>query len=243
MSFEYTPPKYAQLIAELERRIDSGEYPPGSPLPSEHQLMAEFGMARPTVVKALGVLRDQGWIVTHQGKGRFVRGRPAIPTGQQVRAGRELLDRREAQVSSRLLMAGETEAPNRIATYLGIKPKSPVVLRRTLVEHDNEPTEISSTWLPLSVAEGTPLTESAELKQGVRRYVEAAAGTALDHIIEHVTARNPTKEEGTLLDVKNSAALLAVYAVACDATGKPWVVVESVLPGDRHELEDAYPIR
>ncbi|MEV0581300.1 GntR family transcriptional regulator [Nonomuraea sp. NPDC050310] len=243
MSFEYTPPKYAQLIAELERRIDSGEYPPGSPLPSEHQLMAEFGMARPTVVKALGVLRDQGWIVTHQGKGRFVRGRPAIPTGQQVRTGRELLDRREVQVSSRLLHAGEIEAPNRIAAYLGLAPKSPVVLRRYLVEHDNEPTEISSTWLPVQVAEGTALVDADELRQGVRRYVEAAAGAALDHIIEHITARNPTKEESGLLGVKGSAALLTVYAVACDATGKPWVVVESVLPGDRHELEDAYPIR
>ncbi|MFC5820553.1 GntR family transcriptional regulator [Nonomuraea harbinensis] len=243
MSFEYTPPKYAQLIAELERRIDSGEYPPGSMLPSEHQLMAEFGMARPTVVKALGVLRDQGWIVTHQGKGRFVRGRPAIPTGQQVRTGRELLERKEVQVSSRLLTAEEVQAPNRIAAYLNLKPKSAVVLRRSLVEHDGEPTEISSTWLPVEVASGTPLTEPEELKQGVRRYVESAAGTSLDHIIEHVTARNPTKEESSLLDVKPSAALLTVYAVACDATGRPWVVVESVLPGDRHELEDAYPIR
>ncbi|MEV4582008.1 GntR family transcriptional regulator [Nonomuraea angiospora] len=243
MSFEYTPPKYAQLIAELERRIDSGEYPPGSLLPSEHQLMAEFAMARPTVVKALGVLRDQGWIITHQGKGRFVRGRPAIPTSQQARAGRELLDRKEAQVSSRLLSTGEVPAPNRIAAYLGIKPKSPIVLRRVLVEHDNEPTEISSTWLPVEVAQGTALADPEGLKQGIRRYVEAAAGASLDHIIEHITARNPTKEECGLLDVKSSAALLAVYAVACDATGKPWVVVESVLPGDRHELEDAYPVR
>lgn len=243
MAFEYTPPKYAQLIAELARRIEEGKYPPGSPLPSEHQLMAEFGMARPTVVKALGVLRDQGWIVTHQGKGRFVRGRPAIPTGQQVRAGRGLLDRKEVQVSSRLLVAGEVEAPNRIAAYLGLKAKSPVVLRRSLIEQDNEPTEISSTWLPVEIAQGTALVESEELDQGVRRYVESGAGTSLDHIVEHVTARNPTKEECGLLDVKSSAALLAVYAVACDATGKPWVVVESVLPGDRHELEDAYPIR
>ncbi|TQS29068.1 GntR family transcriptional regulator [Microbispora sp. KK1-11] len=243
MSFEYTPPKYAQLIAELERRIESGEYPPGSPLPSEHQLMAEFGMARPTVVKALGVLRDHGWIVTHQGKGRFVRGRPAIASAQQVRTGRELLDRKEVQVSSRLLTAGPAEAPNRIASYLGIAPKSSVVLRKTLVTSDDEASEVSSTWVPADVAEGTALTDSADLKQGVRRYVEAAAGVELDHIVEHVTARNPTPEERDLLGVKASAALLAVYAVACDATGKPWIVVETILPGDRHELEDAYPIR
>ncbi len=243
MSFEYTPPKYAQLIAELERRIDTGEYPAGSLLPSEHTLMAEFGMARPTVVKALGVLRDQGWIVTHQGKGRFVRGRPAIPTGRQPRTGRELLDRAESQAAGKLLAAGPVEAPNRIAAYLGLELKTPVVGRRILIERDGEPSEITSTWVPQDVGTGTALAEEADLRQGVRRYVESAAGVSLDHIIEHVTARNPTPEERDLLGVKSSAALLSVYAVACDATGKPWVVVETVLPGDRHELEDAYPIR
>ena len=30
MPYEYTPPKYAQVIDELRRRIESGEYPPGS---------------------------------------------------------------------------------------------------------------------------------------------------------------------------------------------------------------------
>ena len=88
MPYEYTPPKYAQVIAELQRRIEAGEYPPGSLLPSEHQLSAEFGIARPTVVRALRVLRQDGWIETQQGKGSFVRGRPALagvstgPAGQ-----------------------------------------------------------------------------------------------------------------------------------------------------------------
>ena len=33
MPYEYTPPKYAQVVAEIKRRIESGEYPPGSLLP------------------------------------------------------------------------------------------------------------------------------------------------------------------------------------------------------------------
>jgi len=33
MAFEYTPPKYAQVIGAIQRRIESGEYPPGSLLP------------------------------------------------------------------------------------------------------------------------------------------------------------------------------------------------------------------
>ena len=93
MPYEYTPPKYAQVIDELRRRIESGEYPPGSLLPSEHQLSDEFQIARPTVVRALRVLRQDGWIETQQGKGSFVRGRPALAGLETARPGEEALSR------------------------------------------------------------------------------------------------------------------------------------------------------
>src|ERR1039458_10846323 len=96
MAYEYTPPKYAQVIAELQRRIESGEYLPGSLLPSENQLSGEFGIARPTVVRALRVLRQEGWIDTQQGRGSFVRGRPALAGGAAERRGLVALDRDEA---------------------------------------------------------------------------------------------------------------------------------------------------
>ena len=51
MGFDYAPPKYAQVVAEIKSRIERGEYPPGSLLPSEHQLVSDFGVSRPTIVK------------------------------------------------------------------------------------------------------------------------------------------------------------------------------------------------
>src|ERR1700749_4496775 len=96
MPYEYTPPKYAQVVAEIQRRIESGEYPPGGLLPSEHQLSDEFQIARPTAVRALRVLRQDGWIETQQGKGSFVRGRPALAGLEAQRPGEEALNRDEA---------------------------------------------------------------------------------------------------------------------------------------------------
>ena len=43
MSFDYAPAKYAQVVAEIQRRIECGEYAPGSLLPSEHQLVNDSG--------------------------------------------------------------------------------------------------------------------------------------------------------------------------------------------------------
>src|SRR6266702_2795606 len=120
MPFEYTPPKYAQVIAELQRRIESGEYPPGSLLPSEHQLSAEFGTARPTVVRALRVLRQEGWIDTQQGKGSFVRGRPALTGVSAERRGQAELDRDESTAGGDGITTGTAAAPARIAALLAV---------------------------------------------------------------------------------------------------------------------------
>src|SRR5580765_4455162 len=119
MPYEYTPPKYAQVIDELRRRIESGEYPPGSLLPSEHQLSDEFQIARPTVVRALRVLRQDGWIETQQGKGSFVRGRPALAGLETVRPGAEALNRDEAREPGDPIDTVMGPAPARVAALLG----------------------------------------------------------------------------------------------------------------------------
>src|ERR1700678_2132852 len=113
MPYEYTPPKYAQVIDELRRRIESGEYAPGSLLPSEHQLSDEFQIARPTVVRALRVLRQDGWIDTQQGKGSFVRGRPALAGLESQRPGEDALNRDEAREPGSLIGAAITPPPPR----------------------------------------------------------------------------------------------------------------------------------
>jgi len=132
MPFEYTPPKYAQVIAELQRRMESGEYPPGSLLPSEHQLSGEFAIARPTVVRALRVLRQEGWIETQQGKGSFVRGRPALARAAAERRGQAELDRDESREPGELISVGTAAAPARIAALLGIAARARLAVQRMI---------------------------------------------------------------------------------------------------------------
>jgi GntR family transcriptional regulator len=65
-------PVYRQIAAMLRARIESGELAPGMPLPSEVAVMQETGVARDTVRKAVALLRDEGLVITVQGKGTFV---------------------------------------------------------------------------------------------------------------------------------------------------------------------------
>src|SRR6266581_5121574 len=105
MPVDYAP-KYAQVVAEIKKRIERGTYLPGSLLPSEHQLVAEFGVSRPTIVKSLAILRQDGWIDTQQGKGSFVRGRPALADAERTRPARDVTELAEVEMAGELVQAG-----------------------------------------------------------------------------------------------------------------------------------------
>jgi len=241
MSFDYAPPKYAQVVAEIQRRIESGEYAPGTLLPSEHQLVAEFGVSRPTIVKALSSLRQDGWIETQQGKGSFVRGRPPLAGAQRTRPAETALELPETAVSGELVQAGVKLAPAYVVTLLGLKPGAKAFLRqRLLSEEDGTPIELASLWLPLELAAGTDLASPELLAESIRHHLASRKKVRLDHAVERISARKPAGEEAALLQVAADAPVLNVIVAGYDATSRPVQVTDLVLPGDRHEIHDAY---
>jgi GntR family transcriptional regulator len=66
-------PLYTQLADILREMIAKGDLPPRSPLPSESYLQQEQGIARGTVRTAIGILRDEGLVVTISGRGTYVK--------------------------------------------------------------------------------------------------------------------------------------------------------------------------
>jgi DNA-binding GntR family transcriptional regulator len=243
MPYEFTPPKYAQIIAALQERMESGEYPPGSLLPSEHQLSSEFGTARPTVVRALRELRQSGWIETEQGKGSFVRGRPALAGTGGERRGQAELDRDESREPGELITAGPVPVPARIAAMLGVEQGALVVARRRLIRQETgEPSEILTWWALPDLAARAGLDGPGPVRGGIRSVVSRAAGTRIDHVVEQVTARRADPHEVRLLGISKSAPVLALYVSARDATGRPVLALDLAMAGDLHELEDAYQV-
>ena len=69
-------PKYQRIADDLRARIGSGEYPPGSQLPTKADLMARYQVAVNTVERAIDELRKAGLVETLQGAGMFVREPP-----------------------------------------------------------------------------------------------------------------------------------------------------------------------
>ena len=241
MGFDYAPPKYAQVVAEIKRRIEEGDYPPGSLLPSEHQLVQDFGVSRPTIVKALSALRQENWIETQQGRGSFVRGRPALAQAERTRPAQNVLELPEAQLEGDLVQAGVKLAPPHVAALLGLETGAKAFLRQRVLSEDDEPVELASAWLPLEMASGTDLASPNLLDESIRHHLQARKRVRFDHAVERISARRPTGEEAALLHVSPDVPVLNVIVTVYDAAVQPLQVMDLVLPGDRHEIHDAYP--
>lgn len=63
---------YRQLAEILRARIERGDWLPGRPIPSESQLMGEYGLARVTVRKAIRLLADDGLVTVVARRGVYV---------------------------------------------------------------------------------------------------------------------------------------------------------------------------
>ncbi|MEU9246722.1 GntR family transcriptional regulator [Streptomyces sp. NPDC048385] len=72
IDYEGPDPVWFQLAAILVARIGRGDYPPRRAIPSESQIMGEFGVARGTARKAIAFLAEQGLVRTVPGRGSFV---------------------------------------------------------------------------------------------------------------------------------------------------------------------------
>jgi GntR family transcriptional regulator len=236
---EFSPPKYAQIVSAVQRRIQDGTYPLGAMIPSETELIREFSVSRPTVVRALQVLQSQGWIDREHGRGSFVRNRTVV--ADQPRPGRAFLDETEAGARNSLLHVGREPAPPPIAMLMRTPGGTPALLRRRLVERDGQPSELVSSWFPLDVAEGTDLGNDQLLPAGIYQHLHAVKRLRFDHVAERIRARLVTSEESRLLRVGKQTAALNLLLTVYDAEDRPLQVVDAVLPGDLHELDDVYP--
>ncbi|MGI5485655.1 GntR family transcriptional regulator [Microtetraspora malaysiensis] len=237
MSMDFAPPKYAQVMTAIQQRIRDGEYAPGDMLPSETQLVREFGVGRTTVVRALQTLAMQGWIEREHGRGSFVKGRPETPV-ERVRPG--LAAAENAESAENIVSVSRVPAPRHVARLLGVDERTPVIARQRMANQGDKVSAAETLWFPLEIAVGTDLDKPDPLRHGVRQHLQAVKHLRFDHVTERLSARKPTKDEADLLG--SSAPVLGVVAMVHDPAGTVLMVVSVALPGDLHELEDVYQV-
>ena len=138
-------PLYLQLREAVRAKIESGEYMPGTPIPSEKQFADAYGMHRLSVRIALNVLIREGLLKSIQGKGVYVCGPKKQETTYGIQPGPEELKTIEG---SRVLIKAVREAGPYYSSLLSLAPEDPVWYIRRILSQNGEPVALKDTIIP-----------------------------------------------------------------------------------------------
>jgi len=242
-------PAYLQIADDLRDRILSGTLAAGDKLPSESDLMRDYDMSRTVAKMAINVLRSEGLITSHPGKGSFVR-----EARQVRRLGSDRYQRRSdasPPFASDAKAAGQTarwehrsreeRASPAIADRLAIEPGDPVMVTDYRFFADDEPTQLSISYEPLAITRGTPVERPED---GAAVGVTARMDTIGHHVTEvseRVTTRAPRPHETEALAIPPGVPVLVIVRTHyADTT--PLETADIIVPGDRYEVTWRTPV-
>jgi GntR family histidine utilization transcriptional repressor len=128
-----TIPAYEQVKAFIKTRISAGTWKPGDPVPSEAALMAQFGISRMTVNRALRELAAEGMVTRVQGSGTRVAELHRISSRLTIRDIHEEVAERGHVHTTRVLKVEAEKASADVAKTLGLRTGARVF--HTLLVH------------------------------------------------------------------------------------------------------------
>jgi GntR family transcriptional regulator len=219
-------PKYLRIHGDLRDRISSGQWPPGSPLPSQHELAGQFGVSIMTLRQALQLLIDDGLIQTRHGSSTYVAAHYAYDLGH-LRGFAADLTAQGARITTELLAAGTITPPADVGTRLA-SPAEVLRLRRLRLS-DSRPLIVQTSYLPATLSYAL---ESADLRHRGLYATLAEHGLIIARANETITPTTlSTVDARDLARPRGSPALLS-HRVSFTATGIPVLDDHALLPGD-----------
>lgn len=224
-------PKYWGLKRHLLELLSS--LPPGSPIPTERSLAAEFDVSRTTVRQALADLTVEGRLLRVQGKGTFA-AEPKVAQRLQLSSYTEDMRAQGREPSSRLLDIAEIPAEGELPALLGVRSGAKVLRMQRLRLADGEPMAIETTHLPLGRFRGLRkyVSGGGSLYQVLKERYDVEMG----HAEETIETALAGPHEAELLGADVGMPMLLLSRHVWDTTERPVEWVRSVYRGDRYKF-------
>jgi GntR family histidine utilization transcriptional repressor len=124
---------YARIKQHLKNELARGRWPAGAAMPSDAELVAQFGVSRMTVTRALNELRAEGLIERIQGVGTFAAHLARVSSTLQIRDLHEEIVARGHRHHAVVPLAKKERASAPLALQLGLGAGAP--LFHTLIVH------------------------------------------------------------------------------------------------------------
>jgi GntR family histidine utilization transcriptional repressor len=228
-------PLYARVKEHIRTHIQSGDWQPGTRVPSENELVETFGISRMTANRALRELSADGLLNRVPGVGTFVKEQPARSSLMELRNIAEEIAARGHRHTCRLETREEVTASQTLAEQFEMKAPGRLFHLVLVHEENGVPVQLEDRYVnpfmvPSFLAKDfTKTTPTAYL-------VSAVPVDELEHTVEAVM---PSIAQRRHLDIGAHDPCLALHRRSW-SRGHVVTVATLIYPASRYALYSRY---
>ena len=228
-----TTPIYRNIAQVLLSRINEGDFRPGSRVPSERELAAEYGISRMTARAAVQLLAQRGLVERKERSGVFV-ALPKIEQGLDTVAGfYDQMRSRGIVPGAEVLEArtiGARELNSGVAAHLELTGEDlvhEVVRRRT---GDGEPLALEESYFPEHLF---PELLDGDLTGSVYGLLRDRYGLGPSRSRQEIEPTQLDSNAAAVLGARPDVPALLVTRTTWDTDGRPIEFARDLYRGDR----------
>lgn len=224
--------RYDAIFRDLRDAIEEGRYPFRAFLPSEAELTRFYSCSHNTLRRALGLLREQGYVQPVHGKGVrvvFQKGERETFTVGQIESFREATARSHFSARTEVVDVHHLLATDDIAYRFGFETGCDLTYVER-VRHINDEALIRDRSLFLSSS--VPDITDAIAAASIYEYMERDLGITIAMSKRTITGQRATQHDRELLDLDGVDYLAVVNNSVFDAQG---ILIECT--ESRHRLD------
>ena len=226
---------YQQVKDFISQKIQDGSLKAGDRLPSEHELVAQFGMSRMTVNRALRELKEQGRIVRVAGVGSFVAEQKSQSTLLQIANLASEIRQRGHDYRCEVVVVERVAAPLDVAAALGVRTGESVFHSVCVHLEDGLPIQLEDRYVNPRVVPDFA-QQDFSLLQPSEYLVRNVPFDEIEHVVDAVL---PNAEQAASLHMPPTQPCLLLTRRTW-TKGVPVTLVRCLHPASRYQLGSRY---
>jgi GntR family transcriptional regulator len=228
-------PIYLQLAGLFRRRIESGEWPVGSQIPTLDALALEFGVARATIRQTTGLLKQEGLLARYRGRGTIVLRRPPQEFWYEVGSDWDsmIAAYRYEGFATQILEAPQNMPPP--PDYASHMQRGEYVFIRRLDIVRGKPVAVDAAWLNTRIK--ARIDEPALRSFPTLLLLHEMPGLVIDRVLQTVTIASADVELSTLLRVPLNSPLAVIQRTLYGTDDTLLCLYQSFNRGDTFQLK------
>ncbi|MEB0057584.1 MULTISPECIES: histidine utilization repressor [unclassified Variovorax] len=222
---------YEQVKEHIVRKIQDGSWPAGHRLPSEHELVVQFGISRMTANRALRELVTQGRVVRVAGVGSFVAENKPQSTLLQIANIASEIRARGHDYGYQLIAAERIASPADVSAWLDLRSGESVFHSVCLHLENGVPVQLEDRYVNPRVVPDYLDLDLSNL-QPSEYLVRNVPFDQIEHLVDAVL---PTAEQAVRLAMPAAEPCLLLTRRTWTRT-VPVTLVRCLHPASRYRL-------